>query len=147
MWQDSIVTETRALREQLPIHSPSIPCKPGELRHESSDAFQVGQRESRQTGPAVSGGIEQRIAGDGDDGGIGGEKLPHPVSGSLHGYKYRLAFVVKGACVLRYDNEAGKGDHRHWDQTEERYAFTDIDRLVTDFFNDVSRWRDEHSHD
>jgi hypothetical protein len=70
----------------------------------------------------------------------------HPVSGSLHDYKYRLAFVVEGACVLRYDNAAGKGDHRHWDQTEERYVSTDIDRLVADFFNDVSRWRDEHSH-
>ena len=74
-------------------------------------------------------------------------KLPNPIAGSVHGYKYRLAFVVKGACVLRYDNEAGKGDHRHWDQTEECYAFTDIDRLVADFFNDLSRWRDEHSHD
>ena len=74
-------------------------------------------------------------------------RLPHPVSGSSHGYKYRLALVVEGVCVLRYDNEAGKGDHRHWGQTEERYVFTDIDRLVADFFNDVSRWRDEHSHD
>lgn len=27
--------------------------------------------------------------------------------------KYSLARVADGACVLRYDNEAGKGDHRH----------------------------------
>ena len=26
-------------------------------------------------------------------------KLPHPVSGSLHGYKYRLALVVEGVCA------------------------------------------------
>lgn len=74
-------------------------------------------------------------------------KLPHPAPGSIHGYKYRLAFVVDGVCVLRYDNEAGKGDHRHFDDTEIPYAFTDIDRLVADFFNDVMRWRDERSND
>jgi hypothetical protein len=74
-------------------------------------------------------------------------KLPNPIAGSVHDYKYRLAFVVKGACVLRYDNEAGKGDHRHWGETEAPYAFTDIDQMVADFFNDVTRWRHEHSND
>lgn len=38
-------------------------------------------------------------------------QVPAPVSGSSHRFKYRLAFVVHGQCVLRYDNEAGKGDH------------------------------------
>ena len=38
-------------------------------------------------------------------------RVPHPVRGSEHEYKYALAYVVKGICVLRYDNEAGKGDH------------------------------------
>lgn len=40
-------------------------------------------------------------------------KLPQPVPESAHGYKYRLVLVVDGRCVLRYDNEAGKGDHGH----------------------------------
>ena len=40
-------------------------------------------------------------------------RLPASVPGSAHGLKYRLAFVVGGRCVVRYDNEAGKGDHRH----------------------------------
>ena len=40
-------------------------------------------------------------------------ELPKPLSGSTHPYKYRLAFVVAGTCVLRYDNETGKGDHKH----------------------------------
>jgi hypothetical protein len=40
-------------------------------------------------------------------------QLPRPARGSLHRFKYRLALVVDGVCVLRYDNEAGKGDHRH----------------------------------
>ena len=40
-------------------------------------------------------------------------RLPRPARGSLHRFKYRLALVVDGVCVLRYDNETGKGDHRH----------------------------------
>jgi hypothetical protein len=40
-------------------------------------------------------------------------EVPASVPGSAHGYKYRLALVVNGICVLRCDNEAGKGDHRH----------------------------------
>jgi len=44
-------------------------------------------------------------------------------------------------CVLRYDNEAGKGDHRHVDATETAYAFTTPDRLLADFWKDVDNWR------
>ena len=40
-------------------------------------------------------------------------QVPQPVRASTHLFKYRLAFVNNGLCVLRYDNEAGKGDHRH----------------------------------
>ena len=36
-------------------------------------------------------------------------QVPQPVRASTHVFKYRLAFVVDGLCVLRYDNEAGKG--------------------------------------
>jgi Family of unknown function (DUF6516) len=73
-------------------------------------------------------------------------KLPEPLSGSKHRYKYRLAFVVKGICVLRYDNEAGKGDHRHEIGKETKYRFISVGRLVKDFFEDVRRWRDENSN-
>lgn len=73
-------------------------------------------------------------------------KLPQPVPGSVHGYKYRLVLVVDGRCVLRYDNEAGKGDHRHMGAGEQPYAFSTIERLVADFFNDVMRWRDENGN-
>ena len=40
-------------------------------------------------------------------------RLPRSARGSGHQFKYRLALVIDGVCVLRYDNEAGKGDHRH----------------------------------
>ena len=43
-------------------------------------------------------------------------RLPRPARGSKHRYKYRLALIEKGLCVLRYDNEPGKGDHRHTDR-------------------------------
>jgi len=68
-------------------------------------------------------------------------KVPEPVSGSAHGFKYRLALVVAGECVLRYDNEAGKGDHRHLGGEESPYSFTSPARLLADFWNDVDRWR------
>ena len=74
-------------------------------------------------------------------------ELAAPLSGSKHCYKYRLAFVVSGECVLRYDNEAGKGDHKHVSGNEVKYYFVEIDKLVADFFEDVKRWRDENSND
>jgi hypothetical protein len=71
-------------------------------------------------------------------------RLPKPVEGSVHGFKYRLAYVVHGVCVLRYDNEAGKGDHRHVDGTERAYAFTTPEQLIADFQRDIERWNDEN---
>jgi hypothetical protein len=72
-------------------------------------------------------------------------QLPAPLAGSVHGYKYRLAFVQRGECVLRYDNEAGKGDHRHGGGREARYRFTTLDRLFADFESDLDRLLDEDS--
>ena len=66
------------------------------------------------------------------------------MAGSADGFKYRLAFVVCGECVLRYDNEAGKGDHRHIEGSELPYAFSTPRQLVNDFMRDVLRWRNEH---
>ena len=72
-------------------------------------------------------------------------EVPESILGSTHSYKYRLAFVVAGVCVLRYDNETGKGDHRHEKGKELKYRFVSVDQLVADFFEDVKRWRDENS--
>jgi len=68
-------------------------------------------------------------------------QLKMPAKGSTHLFKYRLALVVDGRCVLRYDNEAGKGDHRHADGSERPYRFVDPQRLVEDFWRDVDAWR------
>ncbi len=67
--------------------------------------------------------------------------LPSHVSGSHHGFKYRLALVVNGQCVLRYDNEAGKGDHKHMGEDEIPYVFTTPQALLDDFWSDVDNWR------
>ena len=64
-------------------------------------------------------------------------KVPHPVIWSAHLYKYSLAFVVDGLCVLRYDNERGKGDHRHVGMQETSYAFTSPKQLLVDFWAEV----------
>lgn len=75
-------------------------------------------------------------------------EVSEPLSGSKHCYKYRLAFVVAGECMLRYDNEAGKGDHKHVSgKKEAKYRFVSVDKLVADFFEDVRRLRDENSND
>src|SRR5438105_9083837 len=71
-------------------------------------------------------------------------RVHEPVTPSSHLFKYRLAYVVGGECVLRYDNERGKGDHRHSGGAETVYAFTTADRLMADFEADVMRWNREH---
>ena len=71
-------------------------------------------------------------------------RLPKPLSGSFHEFKYRLAYIVHGECVLRYDNETGKGDHRHFDGKESAYVFTTPEQLVADFRNDIERWDHEN---
>jgi hypothetical protein len=68
-------------------------------------------------------------------------KLSAPLSTNRHNYKYRLAFVVDGNCVVRYDNEAGKGDHKHIGNNETPYVFISPQALLDDFWNDVKKRR------
>lgn len=71
-------------------------------------------------------------------------QLPRPLRGSGHHYKYRLAFVVLGDCVIRYDNEQGKGDHRHYGSRETDYVFSTPEKLIADFRRDILRWNNEN---
>ncbi len=66
-------------------------------------------------------------------------RVPIPVRHSPHGYKYRLALVEDGVCTVRYDNEAGKGDHRHIEGREEAYRFTTVEQLMADFMAEVDK--------
>jgi hypothetical protein len=72
-------------------------------------------------------------------------QLPAPLPGSAHSYKYRLAYVVRGVCMLRYDNESGKGDHRHFREKESRYTFDGVDKLLASFQRDIERINREDS--
>lgn len=72
-------------------------------------------------------------------------RLTQPLAESEHTFKYRLAYVVNGECVLRYDNEAGKGDHRHWGEKESEYTFSTPEKLLVDFQHDIERWNYENS--
>jgi hypothetical protein len=65
--------------------------------------------------------------------------VPQAVPGCAHSYKYSLALIVDGECILRYDNERGKGDHRHFGDRETPYEFVSLEKLMDDFESDVQR--------
>ncbi|MDA1107817.1 MAG: DUF6516 family protein [Proteobacteria bacterium] len=69
-------------------------------------------------------------------------KLPRATPDKPHGLKYRLYYGSSdGVCEVRYDNETGKGDHRHIAGKEHRYVFKSVERLVEDFLADIARVR------
>ena len=68
-------------------------------------------------------------------------RLSVPLPPSEHLYKYRLYYGIGGVSRVRYDNERGKGDHRHVGEKEEGYRFTTIDQLLDDFERDIADWR------
>jgi hypothetical protein len=68
-------------------------------------------------------------------------ELVEPLLPCTHLYKYRLFFGRPGECFVRYDNERGKGDHRHVSEVEFDYEFISLDTLLADFERDVTNWR------
>jgi hypothetical protein len=56
-----------------------------------------------------------------------------------HALKYSLFYGRPGKRIIGYDNEAGKGDHRHYHDREEPYRFSTFERLLADFWRDVTR--------
>ncbi len=64
--------------------------------------------------------------------------MPSPVRGSVHGFRYSLFYGTTGERWIGYDNEPGKGDHRHYGTHEEAYAFSSPEQLITDFLGDVA---------
>lgn len=67
-------------------------------------------------------------------------ELPEPLPPCAHRFKYRLFYGRPGEERVRYDNERGKGDHRHLSGTETMYEFVSLDRLLDDFERDVQAW-------
>ena len=69
-------------------------------------------------------------------------QLPEKTAEKPHGMKYRLYYgLADGTCIVRYDNETGKGDHRHIRGREEAYQFKDVETLVANFLEDIEKER------
>ncbi|SFI41559.1 toxin-antitoxin system TumE family protein [Methylobacterium brachiatum] len=68
-------------------------------------------------------------------------QVPTPVPPTEHGFKYRLFYGFPGQRLIGYDNERGKGDHRHREGVEEPYHFRGWEELIDDFLTDVARMR------
>jgi hypothetical protein len=68
-------------------------------------------------------------------------RVPQPVPPSSHGLKYRLAYIADGKRILGYDNERGKGDHRHAAGREMPFTFTSMDDLLSLFVAEVEALR------
>ena len=67
--------------------------------------------------------------------------VPDSVPGSSHAFKYSLYYGYPGRRVVGYDNERGKGDHRHVGNREEPYRVSSVEALIADFLSDVKRAR------
>ena len=55
-----------------------------------------------------------------------------------------LFYGRNGLRIVGYDNERGKGDHRHVGEVETRSRFVSAEKLVADFLADIERATNEH---
>lgn len=70
--------------------------------------------------------------------------LPEADAERPHRLKYSLFYGRPGQRIIGYDNELGKGDHRHYRNVEEPYVFRTLVALLTDFERDVAAERKRH---
>jgi len=68
-------------------------------------------------------------------------RVPSPVPPSSHSLKYSLFYGRPGIREIGYDNERGKGDHRHFQGAESAYTFRGAEQLMADFWTDVRALR------
>jgi len=68
-------------------------------------------------------------------------RVPEAVPPSDHPFKYRLFFGRAGERIVGYDNERGKGDHKHVRDRETAYRFSGPEKLIADFIADVEKER------
>jgi Family of unknown function (DUF6516) len=68
-------------------------------------------------------------------------RVPSPVPPTTHGLKYSLFYGRPGVREVGYDNERGKGDHRHLKGAETPYPFSTVEQLMIDFWSDVRALR------
>ena len=71
-------------------------------------------------------------------------QLPQVTAQRPHGLKYSLFYGREGKRIVGYDNELGKGDHKHIGDVETRYRFVSVEKMVADFLVDVERAANEN---
>jgi hypothetical protein len=65
-------------------------------------------------------------------------QLPEASNERPHGLKFRLNYCnPDGTTLVRYDNERGKGDHKHVAGQELPYKFKSVRQLFDDFRTDI----------
>lgn len=66
-------------------------------------------------------------------------KLPRATSERQYGLKFSLYCGKSGLTIVRYDNETGKGAHRHIgpQEIESTYKFVSLTQLLNDFHQDI----------
>jgi Family of unknown function (DUF6516) len=69
-------------------------------------------------------------------------RVSEPVAASTHRLKYSLFYGFPGRRVIGYDNERGKGDHKHLGDRQLEYRFTSVEQLVADLLADVRNVRE-----
>ena len=72
-------------------------------------------------------------------------QLPKSSSERPHGLKYRLYYGKDNERVVGYDNERGKGDHKHIYNTEKRYRFTSVEKLIADCLAAIEKVKNAQS--
>ena len=71
-------------------------------------------------------------------------QLPRATPERPHALRYSMYFGRDGKCVVRYDNESGKGDHRHIGDREMPYRFVSLAKLRQDFDADIGKYGGNH---
>ncbi len=84
---------------------------------------------------------EKRISANGDIIEMTIWRLPEAVPPSRHRLKYSLFYGRAGSRIVGFDNERGKGDHKHVRGEESAYLFISVEQLVADFFDEVRKAR------
>lgn len=72
-------------------------------------------------------------------------KLPEPTPDRPNGYKYRYYYGKESERLVGYDNESGKGDHKHIGENEYPYTFVSLEKLTQDFLLDVQISRNKEA--
>jgi hypothetical protein len=66
-----------------------------------------------------------------------------PVPPSQHRFKYSFFYGRPGERLALFDNERGKGDHKHIGEVESAYVFESVEKLTADFMVEVKQIRSE----